>query len=154
MGSLASSCSSSPQPSPVRNNGQGTQGPKQPSALYSMFMTPVNLTVFLLSLVIVDLRYSLARAENASGRGVWPWLPVWLRRVVLSLRREKPYGGSTYYHSKQKKLMKMEADEAFQLHGLVLAALVVLAVVSAVVVCCVGSRVYGALRQVVVAVRR
>jgi hypothetical protein len=122
-----------------------------------MVMTPLNLTVFLLSLVIVDLRYSLARAENASGRaagGLWPWLPVWLRRVVLSLRREKPYGGSTYYHSKQKKLMKMEADEAFQLHGLVLAALVVLVVVSTIAICCVGSRVYGALRQVVVAVRR
>lgn len=134
-----------------------------------MVMTPVNLTVFLVSLLIVDLRYSLARAENASGRvtagGIWPWLPPWLRRVALSLsgRGRTPYGtppgrsvggGRWHYHSKQKKLMRMEADEAFRMRGAVLAGLAALGLVGGLLLWCAGSRVVSELRRLVSAVRR
>lgn len=153
MARLAPSYSSST----TRNNIAGGQSPKQPSALYSTIMTPVNLTVFLVSLLIVELRYSLQRAESAAvrtDRGPWKWLPMWFRRLVLSLSQQ-PYGrsekdegrGRWYYHSKQEELMKMEADEAFQMQGAVLVALGVLAGVSIIVLYVVGSRVYYGIRH-------
>ncbi|KPM44792.1 hypothetical protein AK830_g1682 [Neonectria ditissima] len=155
---MATPASPSPSLSPVRDpdNGSGAQRPKQPSALYTMVMTPVNLVVFLVSLAIVDLRYTIARANNSYYDASVPrWLPPWLterlRRLVM-LFRARPYrhlgasaqdpSGDWHYHSKQKKLIKMEAAEAFQLHGTVLAALGVIAVGLTVIIYYVSSRVY------------
>ncbi|KAH8735376.1 hypothetical protein BGZ61DRAFT_526474 [Ilyonectria robusta] len=159
--------SSSPSPSPVdvSDNGPRAQRSKQPLTLYSMVMTPVNLVVFLLSLALVDLRYTLARTSNNRGgagdaaSGLLPrwllrWLPALLTqrldRLVSSLRGQ-PYrdsrdaSGRWYYHSKQKKLIKMEADEAFRLRGIVMTVLAVLAVAVTMVFYYVASRAYHAL---------
>ncbi|KAK7416121.1 hypothetical protein QQX98_005449 [Neonectria punicea] len=159
--SSSPSPSSSPSSSPVRGpeNGSDDQRPKQPSALYSMIMTPVNLVVFLVSLAIVDLRYTVARANNSYyDVGVPRWLPGWLTerlRRLVSLFRAQSYrhlgasaqdlSGDWHYHSKQKKLMKMEAAEAFQLHGTVLAVLGVIAAGLTVMVYYVSSRAYHTL---------
>ncbi|KAK7418310.1 hypothetical protein QQZ08_011297 [Neonectria magnoliae] len=160
---MATPASSSPSlsSSPVRGpeDGSGNQRPKQPSALYSMIMTPINLVVFLVSLAIVDLRYTVARANNSYYEADVPrrlpgWLTERLRQLVL-LFRPQPYrhlgtsaqdpSGDWHYHSKQKKLMKMEAAEAFQLHGTVLAVLGVIAAGLTMMVYYVSSRAYHTL---------
>lgn len=91
-------------------------------------MTPVNFSVFLFSLLLVDLRYTIARSHlhtNAQNK-----LPAWLHNLIY---RPQPYSympgnnpnanGQWYYHTKQKKLMKMEAAEAFELRNTVLVLL-------------------------------
>ena len=93
-------------------------------------MTPLLFTSFLFSLLLVDLRYSALRAHyHADGQS--QRLPRWLHRIVY---RYRPYrygdgpdgaGGDGHYHSNQRKLMRMEAEEAFELRGGVLVALVV-----------------------------
>lgn len=63
-------------------------------------------------------------------------------------------GGRWHYHSKQKKLMRMEADEAFRMRGAVLAGLAALGLVGGLLLWCAGSRVVSELRRLVSAVRR
>lgn len=102
-------------------------------------MTPVIFVSFLTSLAWVEFRYSIRRAHSHSEEP--SALPQWLHRIVY---RETPYkyvrvdptkpnapagsdeGTRWYYHRKQRKLMEMEADDAFQIRKTVL-------VVSAVV---------------------
>ncbi|KAI5462945.1 hypothetical protein BGZ63DRAFT_380076 [Mariannaea sp. PMI_226] len=126
-------------------------------------MTPVNLTLFLVSLLVVELRYSLQRAENAhgrDGRAPWKWLPPWLRRLALSVTQQ-PYGpsddhddeGRWHYHSKQRKLMKMEAEEAFQMQGHILVILVMLMAVTLGFFYLVVSRAYHGVRHLIAAQR-
>ncbi|ATY63220.1 hypothetical protein CCM_06677 [Cordyceps militaris CM01] len=93
-------------------------------------MTPINFVSFLVSLVLVDIHYTRRRlhthAESPSR------LPSWLHDLLY---RRHPYedlrGQSSeihepwYYHSKQKKLMRMEAEDAFRLRGTVLVGLAV-----------------------------
>ena len=89
-----------------------------------MVMTPINFVTFIFSLVIVDLRYTLLRSQSHSRAP--SRLPGWLSAILY---REQPYSyetrlhdargragedGPWYYHTKQKKLLKMEADEAFK----------------------------------------
>lgn len=94
-------------------------------------MTPVIFVTFLISLLLVDLRYSIMRShfhpEEYSSR-----FPHWLHRIIYryqpyqyvrvdrtgKLTPERVYSG--FYHSKQRKLMKMEVDDAFQIRGTVL----------------------------------
>lgn len=88
-------------------------------------MTPVNLISFVLGLWLVDLRYQLRRARDHPHPPYKSW-SSWLWRPRRG-QAEEPF----YYHSKQKKLMRMEASEAFRLRnrviiGLALAALFVL----------------------------
>jgi hypothetical protein len=69
-------------------------------------MTPVNFTAFIVSLLVVDVRHSLQRSDTYNHGFYSRW----------------------FYHSNQKQLMKMEADEAFRLRKsalLVIASLVV-----------------------------
>ena len=103
-------------------------------------MTPIILVSFLVSLAWVDFRYSLQRSQNHPDEP-GP-LPRWLLRILY---RPSPYryvkvnkdtavrpenSSKWYYHSYQKKLMKMEADEAFQIRSVVLFVLGVLLVVA------------------------
>lgn len=101
------------------------------STLYRAIMTPVIFVTFLVSLVLVDLSYSIKRShlhpEEYSSR-----LPHWLHRIIYRYQpyqyvrldkdgnpiKESAYHG--FYHSKQRKLMKMEVDDAFQIRGTVL----------------------------------
>lgn len=101
-------------------------------------MTPVNFVAFLLSLCLVDWRLR-ARREHIH-RHRQSRLPDWLHRLIY---RPQPYsqvgGGAAaaapgevrepfYYHTKQKKLLKMEADEAFRMRRPAIAALSVVVV--------------------------
>lgn len=111
-------------------------------------LTPINFITFLLSLYLVDCRYEDERARrHAAGRSARGpgemLLPTWLHRVLFSPqpyewvdqrrttttptpgppnppnRNDERY----YYHTKQRKLMKMEAADAFGLRTPVLLAL-------------------------------
>lgn len=101
-------------------------------------MTPVNFVSFLISLYLVDCHYHNQR-EHIYSNSTQTRLPAWLHRIIF---RPQPYawvsGGpqtppnqndrSWYYHTKQKKLMKMEATAAFEIRRSVLLALIVLVV--------------------------
>ncbi|KUI65794.1 hypothetical protein VM1G_11375 [Cytospora mali] len=111
------------------------------SAIYHVVVTPIIFVSFLVSLAWVEFQNSLRRshnhAEEPSG------LPLWLHRIVY---RQTPYkyvkanaseprapvqtdeGTRWYYHSKQRKLMKMEADDAFKIRSTVLVVLALLTV--------------------------
>ncbi|SPQ18899.1 71a70ed5-14ee-4d00-97da-034e1f121df3 [Thermothielavioides terrestris] len=108
-------------------------------------MTPLILVSFLVSLALVDLRYSALRAHYHADADQASRLPRWLHRIVYRYRpyryvavdeRGRPVAegrprspgspgreAEDYYHSKQRKLMKMEAAEAFEIRGSVLVAL-------------------------------
>ncbi|CAM1507366.1 Fc.00g070070.m01.CDS01 [Cosmosporella sp. VM-42] len=144
--SSASSASSSASSSPTRHN----ENNQQPApTVYSAVMTPVNFVVFLVSLLLVDLRYTMRRAYGHPDVG--SRLPTWLHQLVF---RPQPYQngrqsskdedkhGRWYYHSKQKKLMKMEANEAFQLRNTVLLMLGIVAAAAAGVFYYAASRLY------------
>lgn len=118
-------------------------------------MTPVIFVSFLASLAWVEFRYSLMRSHSHSETP--SSLPRWLHHIVYQeapyryVRVEDAVGsrpttprttsnGTTsagagesgsgwYYHSNQRKLMKMEVDDAFQIRGTVLMALGLLVLV-------------------------
>lgn len=106
-------------------------------------VTPVIFVSFLASLAWVDFRYSLMRSHSHSESR--SRMPGWLHQALY---REAPYqyvrvdsnnpgtpgpgegeGSRWYYHSKQRKLMKMEVEDAFQIRGSVLVILGLLAAV-------------------------
>ncbi|KAH8910793.1 hypothetical protein BR93DRAFT_292298 [Coniochaeta sp. PMI_546] len=122
------------------NRGDATS--QGQSMLYKAVMTPIIFVTFLASLVLVDLSYSIKRShlhpEEYSSR-----LPHWLHRIIYRYQpyqyvqvdrdgnpiRDSAYQG--FYHSKQRKLMKMEVDDAFQIRGTVLFVMGILAMISA-----------------------
>ena len=92
-------------------------------------MTPVIFVSFLVSLAWVDFRYTLMRSHTHAGDEP-SRMPRWLHRMLY---REAPYQyvrvnaagaasgtvvreerGKWYYHSKQRKLMKMEVKLLFR----------------------------------------
>lgn len=131
---------SAPPVSVSGNHGHG--GRPQQSTIYKLVVTPVVFISFVISLTLVDFRHSVSRshfhAESGDSR-----LPVWLHRVVYRYQRYQyvPVGEDgrrlpqpetanqhLYYHSKQRKLMKMEADEAFEIRNIVLVAMALVGV--------------------------
>ncbi|KAK8050642.1 hypothetical protein PG994_012372 [Apiospora phragmitis] len=119
-----------PEPK-VDGGNENAEEVEQQSKLYRIVMTPINLISFILGLWLVDLRnqwhrehhhHSHSRPRPPSSAS---YLPAWIWRPREPA--EEPF----YYHSKQRKLMRMEASEAFLLRnrvifGLVLVAMVVL----------------------------
>jgi hypothetical protein len=99
-----------------------------------MIVTPVNFVTFLVSLVLVDLRYTRLRMHSHHSVRESK-LPTWLHDILYYRQPYDDVGGRRpggsherwHYHSNQKKLMKMEAEEAFRLRGTVLLFLAVLA---------------------------
>lgn len=98
-------------------------------------MTPVNLVTFLLSLYLVDCYYQTQRwlSHSAPQGRFQGWLHV--------IYRPQPYswigGGPAppnksderwYYHTKQQKLMRMEASDAFGMRNVVLVGLIAVGV--------------------------
>lgn len=85
-------------------------------------MTPINFFTFIISLILVEMRNSHVRLHShAQARSR---LPAWLHELLY---RPQPYGsdrkdpsGDWYYHSNQKKLIRMEAEDAFKLRSCVL----------------------------------
>ncbi|POR35390.1 Uncharacterized protein TPAR_04398 [Tolypocladium paradoxum] len=125
-----------PRPSADRNtSGEDEQAPEPPT-LYRLVVTPLAFISFLLSLVLVDLHYSLVRLRShaqAPSR-----LPPWLHALLFRPRpyeslRHKHRGPSSsrqlqggtewHYHSNQRRLMEMEAAEAFEIRSRVLVVL-------------------------------
>ncbi|KAF4462909.1 hypothetical protein FALBO_10270 [Fusarium albosuccineum] len=124
---------------------QNADAGKQPSAIYSFVMTPINITVFLFSLLLVDLRYSLGRINLYSDNGGRSsrWIPRWFAQPYQHIGHtdHDAYGG-WHYHSKQKKLMKMEAEEAFQMRSTVLVLLAVVGALGTTAAWYLTSRLY------------
>lgn len=95
-------------------------------------MTPINFVTFLFSLLLVELHYTIKRSHNHNDGA--SRLPAWLHHLLYKpepyqyVRKgnKSPQAGSWFYHSKQKKLMKMEAEEAFAMRNTVLLLLTVL----------------------------
>ncbi|KAM5356338.1 hypothetical protein ACJ41O_002984 [Fusarium nematophilum] len=123
---------------------------KQPTTFYSLVMTPINITVFLVSLLLVDLRHTQGRinrygdssAQNRVSRGS-RWLPRWLGQPYQHIgHTDHDAYGCWHYHSKQKKLMKMEADEAFQMRSTVLVLMAVIATLGLGAAWYLASRLY------------
>lgn len=136
------------------------------SSKRQIIMTPLIFISFLVSLAIVDLRYSAIRSHYHSddapspGPGPGPGqmtnphqtgsgrTPSWLHRLLFKYRpyrytppssptrdqnsshqiNEEKYSGiwGTYYRTKQRKLMKMEAADAFEIRSTVLFVLGIL----------------------------
>ncbi|RSL68460.1 hypothetical protein CEP53_002573 [Fusarium sp. AF-6] len=120
---------------------------EQPSTLYSLIMTPINITVFLLSLFLVDLRYTQGRINrygNGDNSGRSPrWMPRWFTQPYQHIgHTDHDAHGSWHYHSKQKKLMKMEAEEAFQMRSTVLVLLAVMVALGTSAAWYLTSRLY------------
>ncbi|KAJ3499333.1 hypothetical protein NLG97_g423 [Lecanicillium saksenae] len=128
-----------PPPSPPRSSTLRADLPDdedEPATLYKIIMTPINFVSFIVSLLLVDIHYTRLRMHtHAESRGR---LPNWLHDILYrkqpyeDMRKSSDVGSDVvrepwYYHSKQKKLMKMEAEEAFLLRGRVLVALAVVA---------------------------
>jgi hypothetical protein len=113
-------------------------------------MTPVIFVSFLVSLLVVDLRYSAMRSHYHPEEYSTS-LPRWLHRIVYSYQpyqyvrvdkdrnqtRERVYHG--FYHSKQRKLMKMEVDDAFQIRGTVLFVMGILVMMAIWAMCSVTT---------------
>ncbi len=107
--------------------------PNRANHVQQVIMTPVNFVTFLISLLLVDLRYTRVRMHAHSNRG--SRLPTWLHDILYHRQPYDDVGGRRagtnreewHYHSNQKKLMKMEAEEAFRLRGTVLLLFAVLA---------------------------
>ncbi|KAK3394826.1 hypothetical protein B0H63DRAFT_462090 [Podospora didyma] len=125
---------------PVSGN-QGEARPRIVSALYNLIMTPVVFISFIVSLALVDFWYSVRRSQfHADGMGQGQ-IPNWLHRLIYRYQRyqyvvvdergepisQEAATNRKFYHSKQRKLMRMEAADAFELRNSVL---VVLAVIS------------------------
>ncbi|KAI1208080.1 uncharacterized protein F4807DRAFT_164564 [Annulohypoxylon truncatum] len=109
------------------------------SSVFQAILTPIHFVSFLLSLYLVDCHYHAKRIQEHSEQynRLPSWAsPSWLDRIVFSpqpygwvdrKRRESQRAGPNeerwYYHTKQKKLMKMEAADAFELQRSILLGL-------------------------------
>lgn len=112
-------------------------------------MTPINITVFILSLFLVDLRYTQGRirrygdGDGDNGDRSSRWMPRWFSQPYQHIgHTDHDAHGRWHYHSKQKKLMKMEADEAFQMRSTVLVLLAVMAALGTSAAWYLTSRLY------------
>ncbi|KAF4976935.1 hypothetical protein FZEAL_6470 [Fusarium zealandicum] len=113
-------------------------------------MTPINITVFLLSLLLVDMRHTLGRIDRygysdrqARGSESSGWVSRWFGQPYQHIgHTDRDAYGRWHYHSKQKKLMKMEAEEAFQMRGTVLVLLAVVVVMGTSAAWYLTSRIY------------
>jgi len=97
-----------------------------------VLMTPVIFISFLFSLAFIDFKYSVRRshfhAESRPGR-----LPHFLHRIMYRYQgyqyaaadqgSSDSQSAESHYHSKQRKLMRMEATEAFEVRRTVVALL-------------------------------
>lgn len=131
--------------------------PSRLAALFNTIMTPIHLTTFVVSLFLIDWWYTVLRTYThsyspavaaASSR----LLPAWLHGLVYQgtpyaydragKRRAGDGDGPWHYHSKQKSLMRMEAEEAFRLRKTVVVGMVVGAALTAGSIWSMSRNVY------------
>lgn len=121
-------------------------------------MTPINFITFIISLYIVSGRNQqkrIAMHPRGPATGVLAsWLPAWFHDALFRPQPYHPASGDQsgaaavnppnysderfYYHTKQKKIMKLEAADAFELRSSVLGALCVAAVALVWVAVCLA----------------
>lgn len=133
------------QSSHASQASQSSQPSGQPqNIIYKAVMTPIIFVSFLLSLAWVEFRYSVLRSHSHDNNNTknsntddcrHPWMPSWLHKLVyrrqdyqyVVVRRNETdkadpkQKNERYYHSMQRKLLKMETDEAFRIRTTVLA---------------------------------
>ncbi|KAH8675686.1 hypothetical protein BX600DRAFT_453305 [Xylariales sp. PMI_506] len=103
-------------------------------------MTPINFVSFLLALQVVEGGYERRREYPFVERG-GRWSLAWLHGLLYKPDMDAAasrHNEHWYYHSKQKKLMRMEASQAMKMRkkivlGLAIAALAVVWIISRVV---------------------
>ncbi|KAK0633543.1 hypothetical protein B0T14DRAFT_561131 [Immersiella caudata] len=111
-------------------------GPNRQSLIYKFIMTPIIFISFIVSLSLIDMRHSAQRshyhADSHESR-----MPAWLHRIIYRYQRyqyvpvdengklvgKRVGDGKEYYHSHQRKLMRMEVAEAFEIRSSVVVAL-------------------------------
>lgn len=98
--------------------------------------TPSSLPRWLHRVVYREAPYRYVRVDAAAGGGGGGSRPTSPRisskggpGAKASVSASDNEGSKWYYHSKQRKLMKMEVDDAFQIRSTVLMALGMLALV-------------------------
>ncbi|ORY65804.1 uncharacterized protein BCR38DRAFT_483484 [Pseudomassariella vexata] len=119
---------------------------------YQSIMAPINFITFLLSLYLVDTR-NQKYWSNAAFRS---WLPAWLHPFIY---KPQPYRWADkgpappnrnderwYYHTRKRKLFKMEAADAFAMRNTVLVGLTLGAVVVSVAIWWLGSYTWSYFR--------
>ncbi|KAJ4396856.1 hypothetical protein N0V93_001078 [Gnomoniopsis smithogilvyi] len=137
---------------------QGEAAATRFSTIYKAVMTPVIFVSFVASLAWVDFRYTVMRSHihsDSTSR-----MPRWLHTLLY---RDTPYqyvrvdrskqgtpmtrdeGTKWHYHTKQRKLMKMEAEDAFRIRGSVLVILGLLAVAATWIAWQVSCRLWAAI---------
>lgn len=100
-------------------------------------MTAVNFVTFLFSLLAVDMHYTLRRSTIGEGATTTGILPKWLHRILHPF---EPY--DTYYRTKQRKLMRMEAEDAFRLRNRTLIVMAVSVIGAVTGALWLGGRIY------------
>lgn len=120
-------------------------------------MTPINFVAFIVSLWLVDNRHQQKRADMHSPSSTstqYIGLPGWLHRTFY---RPQPYqyidtqvrsppnakDERFYYHTKQKKIMKLEAADAFELRSTVLGAMCIAGVALVWACVCLGRALFA-----------
>ncbi|KAF4999536.1 hypothetical protein FGRMN_2405 [Fusarium graminum] len=114
-------------------------------------MTPINITVFLFSLLLVDFRHTAGRNNfYDTGTRQSRWIPRWLLQPYQHIgHTDHDAHGRWHYHSKQKKLMRMEADEAFQMRSTVLVFMALTLVLATTAVWFLTSRLFHSVAALV-----
>jgi hypothetical protein len=109
------------------------QPPPPPGRLYTAIMTPVTLVSFLISLALVDARYAASRPtyphhQQHAPAHAHPSLETGESSPALprpgGRRRNADQDGSeTYLHTRQRKMLRLEAEDAFRVRGAVVGVL-------------------------------
>ncbi|KAI0164900.1 hypothetical protein GGR57DRAFT_450944 [Xylariaceae sp. FL1272] len=129
-----------------------------PAKIHQAVMTPINFITFLISLYLVDSHYRAQRERqhrNQNSSGSRPWLHRVLFRARSPYNWVDDYGvtpantaskatattadktqgrieadrGHWFYHTNQKKLLRLEAADAFALRDSVFFGLCILALI-------------------------
>lgn len=96
--------------------------------MQQVIMTPINFVSFIVSLALVDIHYTQLRMQTQSRSRLsnWSYNSLFRGQPYEDVRRRPSSAHEPwYYHSKQKKLMRMEAEEAFRLRRIVVIGLAV-----------------------------
>src|SRR5690606_25224532 len=80
-----------------------------------------------IALAVIDIYHSVLRTRYHPGTQQHGWLPGWLSRLIYSYQPHRYDDTSPvssrhegFYHSMQRSLMRLEAEEAFALRSVVL----------------------------------
>ncbi|KAI0972518.1 hypothetical protein F4678DRAFT_428331 [Xylaria arbuscula] len=140
---------------PLQARAGGARGQ---SKIYQAIATPINFIAFIVSLYLIDNRNRAQHERGPEGKANGSSRRTWLHKLLYR-QRASPYdwvdsyqvqakgddaaspasrqanGNPWFYQTKQKKLLRVEAADAFALRSSVLFALGVLTVSAAWLLC-------------------